>query len=326
MRVVAIGGGTGLSTLLRGLKNEVGKSIKDLSAIVTVADSGGSTGRLREIYDIPAPGDIRNCIVALSDSEDIMRELFQYRFRGDGLQGHAFGNLFLTALSEITGSFLHAVQFTSKILRTRGNIIPSSEESVHIVARFSDGEVIEGEENITKYGCDSGSRVEDIWIEPADAKPPAEVLHVLREADMIIFGPGSLFTSIIPNLLIDEIRDAVNSSQALKLYVVNAMTQPGETDDFSALDHVRALMRFGGIKNIDSVVVNTKTPPPELLERYISKGQKPVDPVLEELSETGIKVYHEDLIGDQDNYVRHNPDLLSELIVKIAHNEILSQI
>ena len=326
MKVVAIGGGTGLSTLLKGLKNEVGRSIEDLSAIVTVADSGGSTGKLREIYDIPAPGDIRNCIVALSDSEDIMRELFQYRFRGDGLQGHAFGNLFLTALSQITGSFLHAVQLTSRILRTRGTIIPSSEESVHIVARFSDGRVVEGEDSITRYGCDSGSRIEDMWVEPGNASPPVEAVEALSRADMIIFGPGSLFTSIIPNLLIEGIRDGVNGSSALKVCVVNAMTQPGETDGFSALDHVNAIREIGGVKRIDGVVVNIKLPPPDLLERYVSKGQKPVDPSLDAFEREGIRVYEGDLIGDQDTFVRHNPSLLAELIVKIARNEILSQI
>jgi uncharacterized cofD-like protein len=324
MNVVAIGGGTGLSTLLRGLKKEVGESIKELTAIVTVADSGGSTGKLRRIYNIPAPGDIRNCIVALSDSEEIMQDLFQYRFKGDGLEGHAFGNLFLTALSEVTGNFLEAVKLTSQILRTRGEIVPSTVESVHIVARFSDGERVEGEENITEYGKRGGARIEEIWIDPGDARAPIEAIAAIETADLIIFGPGSLFTSIIPNLLIKDIRSAIESSKAHRLYVVNAMTQPGETDGMTAYDHLSTLRRFGGIDRVNSVVVNTKMPPGDILKKYLEEGQEPVVPDVGRIAREGVNVYSDDLVGEQDSYVRHDPERLTDIIIRIARNEILS--
>ncbi|RLJ71313.1 putative cofD-like protein [Hydrogenivirga caldilitoris] len=326
MKAVAIGGGTGLSTLLKGLKREVGETIDELSAIVTVADSGGSTGRLRKIYNIPAPGDIRNCIVALSESEDIMQSLFQYRFRGDGLGGHAFGNLFLTALTDITGSFLEAVKLTSQILRTKGNIIPSTIEDVHLVARFSDGTVVEGEEEITEYGKKGVAKIEEIWIEPESAKAPIEAIAAIEKANIILFGPGSLYTSIIPNLLIKDIRKAVNRSPALKVLIVNAMTQPGETDEFTAYDHMKTFLKFTGLKGIDAVIVNTKMPSGDILKRYLEQGQEPVTPDIAKIAREGVKVFAEDLIGDKDNFVRHDPDRLTDLIVKIVRNEVFSEL
>ncbi len=321
MRIVAVGGGTGLSTLLRGLKQEVGGWITELTAIVTVADSGGSTGKLRKIYNIPAPGDIRNCIVALSDSEEVMQRLFQYRFKGDGIEGHAFGNLFLTALTDITGSFLEAVKLTSQILRTRGEIVPSTVEDVHLVAEFSDGETVVGEENITEYGRKGDVSLKRLWIEPEDAKAPIEAIAAVESADMIVFGPGSLFTSILPNLLIRDIREAILRSSALRVFVVNAMSQPGETDGFTANDHLRAFLSFSGLDRIDAVVVNTKMPPNDLLQRYLKEGQEPVVPDVGSIARQNIAVYAEDLIGDQNSYVRHDPHKLTALIMKIAKNE-----
>jgi len=326
MKVVAVGGGTGLSTLLKGLKREVGDVISELSAIVTVADSGGSTGRLRKIYNIPAPGDIRNCIVALSESEEVMQDLFQYRFKGDGLGGHAFGNLFLTALTEITGSFLEAVKLTSHILRTKGDIIPSTVEDVHLVARFSDGEVIQGEEEITEYGKKRVSSIEEIWIEPKDAKAPIEAVAAIEKANVILFGPGSLYTSIIPNLLIGDIKEAVERSTALKVFIVNAMTQPGETDELTAYGHLRKFLDMTGLKNVDAVVVNTKMPSGDILKKYLEQGQEPVTPDIAKIAKEGVRVFAEDLIGNNDNFVRHDPDRLTELIVKIVRNEIFSEL
>ncbi|WP_457599782.1 gluconeogenesis factor YvcK family protein [Hydrogenivirga sp.] len=326
MRVVAIGGGTGLSTLLRGLKREVGDSIKELSAIVTVADSGGSTGRLRKIYNIPAPGDIRNCIVALSESEDVMQELFQYRFRGDGLGGHAFGNLFLTALTDITGSFLEAVKLTSQILRTKGDIIPSTVEDVHLVARFSNGEEIRGEEEITEYGRKRIASIEDIWIEPRDAKAPIEAIAAIEKADVILFGPGSLYTSIIPNLLIRDVKEAVERSSAVKVFIVNAMTQPGETDEYTAYDHLKTFLKFTGLTGVDAVIVNTRMPSGDILKKYLEQGQEPVTPDVAKIAREGVRIFAEDLIGDKDNFVRHDPDRLTDIIVKIVRNETLSGI
>ncbi len=323
MKVVAVGGGTGLSTLLRGLKQEVGEGISDLTAIVTVADSGGSTGKLRKIYNIPAPGDIRNCIVALSDSEEVMQRLFQYRFKGDGIEGHAFGNLFLTALTDLTGNFLEAVKLTSQILRTKGEIVPSTVEDVHLVAEFDDGETVVGEENITEYGKKGSVTLKRIWIDPDTAKAPIEAIAAIEEAHMILFGPGSLFTSIVPNLLIKDIREAVRRSRAFRVFVVNAMSQPGETDGFTAYDHLQAFLNFTGLDRVDAVVVNTKMPPNELLKRYLKEGQEPVVPDVGKIAKENVSVYAEDLIGEQDNYVRHDPHKLTSLIMKIAKNEIL---
>ncbi len=326
MRVVAVGGGTGLSTLLKGLKKEVGDTVKELTAIVTVADSGGSTGKLRKIYNIPAPGDIRNCIVALSESEDTMQNLFQYRFKGDGLGGHAFGNLFLTALTDITGSFLEAVKLTSQILRTKGDIIPSTIEDVHLVARFSDGEVVQGEEEITEYGKKRVAHVEEIWIEPKDAKAPIEAIAAIEKADLILFGPGSLYTSIIPNLLIEDVRSAVNRSSALKVFIVNAMTQPGETDEFTAHDHLNTFMKFAGLERVDAVIVNTKMPSGDVLKRYLEQGQEPVTPDIAKIARSGVRVFAEDLIGNNESFVRHDPDRLTDLIVRVVRNEIFSEL
>lgn len=325
VKVVAIGGGTGLSSLLRGLKTEVGRSIERLSAIVTVADSGGSTGRLRKIYNIPAPGDIRNCIVALSDAEELMQKLFQYRFKGEGLEGHAFGNLFLTALTDITGSFLRAIKETSKVLKTKGDIIPSTCENVNLVARFDDGNVIKGEEEITEYGK-KGHRVVSIWLEPKDPKAPEEAIERIREADLIIMGPGSLFTSILPNFLVPQIREAVKESEALKVFVVNVMTQPGETDDFTAWDHINTFLKFSGIGLVDVAIVNTQMPSDGLLKKYLQQNQEPVTPDVGKIGRENITVYAENLIGESGDFVRHDPQKLTEVILKILENELLSKV
>ncbi|MEJ5339151.1 MAG: uridine diphosphate-N-acetylglucosamine-binding protein YvcK [Aquificaceae bacterium] len=317
MRLVAVGGGTGLSTLLRGLKEKVGREIEDLSAIVTVADSGGSTGRLRKLYNVPAPGDIRNCIVALSESEEIIRELFQFRFRGGELDGHAFGNLFLVALTEITGSFMHAVNIASQILRTRGEIIPATLESVQLCAEFSDGRMLCGEEEITEYGKSDGVRLKKIWIEPQGVKAPIDAVAKIESADMVVFGPGSLYTSIIPNLLISDIREAVLHSPALKVFVVNAMTQPGETDGFTAYDHIRAFREYTGIEKVDVALVNTKMPSDQVLRRYMAQRQEPVIPDIARIAREGIEVYAEDLIGEKEDFVRHDPKRLADLIVEV---------
>ncbi|WP_461831379.1 gluconeogenesis factor YvcK family protein [Aquifex sp.] len=319
--VVAIGGGTGLSSLLRGLKEEVGKSIKELSAIVTVADSGGSTGKLRKIYNIPAPGDIRNCIVALSDAEELMQKLFQYRFKGDGLEGHAFGNLFLTALTELTGSFLEAVRMSSEILKTKGKIIPSTDESVNLVAEFRNGVVIKGEEEITEYGK-KGNRIKRIWLEPQNPKAPEEAIKKIREADVIVIGPGSLFTSIIPNFLVPEVREAVSESEALKVFIINAMTQPGETDNMSAWEHLKTFLEFSGLQSVDVAIVNTRMPPDRLLRKYLEQNQEPVTPDVSRIAKEGVKVYAEDLIGNGGDYIRHCPQKLTSMLIKILENEL----
>lgn len=320
MNIVAIGGGTGLSSLLRGLKKEVGERIKSLSAIVTVADSGGSTGRLRKAYNLPAPGDIRNCIVALSESEQIMQQLFQYRFKGGELEGHAFGNLFLIALTDITGSFMMSIKIASQILRTKGDIIPATVDDVHLCAEFSDGKVVMGEEEITNYGKENKVRVKKIWIEPEDTLTPIDAIGRIESADMITFGPGSLYTSIIPNLLIKDIREAVERSNALKVFIVNAMTQPGETDGFTAYDHLMTFLKHSGIKKVDAVIVNTKMPSSSILKRYLDEGQEPVVPDIARIAREGFNVYAEDLIGDKEDFVRHDPDRLADLLMRVYYN------
>lgn len=320
MNVVAIGGGTGLSSLLRGLKKEVGERVKSLSAIVTVADSGGSTGRLRKAYNLPAPGDIRNCIVALSESEQIMQQLFQYRFKGGELEGHAFGNLFLIALADITGSFMMSIKIASQILRTKGDIIPATVGDVHLCAEFSDGKVVMGEEEITNYGKENKVRVKRIWIQPEDTLTPIDAIGRIESADMITFGPGSLYTSIIPNLLIKDIREAVERSNALKVFIVNAMTQPGETDGFTAYDHLMTFLKHSGIKKVDAVIVNTKMPSSSILKRYLDEGQEPVVPDIARIAREGFNVYAEDLIGDKEDFVRHDPDRLADLLMRVYYN------
>lgn len=320
MNIVAIGGGTGLSSLLRGLKKEVGERVKSLSAIVTVADSGGSTGRLRKAYNLPAPGDIRNCIVALSESEQIMQQLFQYRFKGGELEGHAFGNLFLIALTDITGSFMMSIKIASQILRTKGDIIPATVGDVHLCAEFSDGKVVMGEEEITNYGKENKVRIKRIWIQPEDTLTPINAVGRIESADMITFGPGSLYTSIIPNLLIKDIREAVERSNALKVFIVNAMTQPGETDGFTAYDHLMTFLKHSGIKKVDAVIVNTKMPSSSILKRYLDEGQEPVVPDIARIAREGFNVYAEDLIGDKEDFVRHDPDRLADLLMRVYYN------
>lgn len=316
MKVLAVGGGTGLSSLLRGLKKEVDTKIKDLCAIVTVADSGGSTGKLRKDYNIPAPGDIRNCIVGLSESEDIMSQLFQFRFSTGDFKGHALGNILLLALTEITGSFLSAVKIASQVLRIRGEILPATLESVDLCAQFFDGAIIKGEEEITKYGKEHKTKISKIWVEPKEAKAPIDVIAKIEEADVIIFGPGSLYTSVIPNLLIRDIREAIDRSPSIKIFIVNAMTQPGETDEYTAYDHIASFMKHTGIKpNI--AITNTKMPSDRVLRRYLEQGQEPVTPDVSRIAKEGIRVYTEDLIGEKEDFVRHDPERLTNLIMNI---------
>ncbi len=317
MRVVTIGGGTGLSSLLRGIKLYVPERIQDLTAIVTVADNGGSSGRIRRELNIPPPGDVRNCIVALAEDEAILSKAFQYRFEeGEGLKGHSFGNLFLTVLTKITGSFIEAIEITSNILKIKGRIIPSTAELVNLVAEFSDGKIIEGETEITEYGKTLKAKIKRIWLEPKDIKAPPEAIEKILEADFIILGPGSLFTSIVPNLLVKDIASAILKSKAKKVYIVNVMTQYGETDKFTASDHVKALYDIVGKPFIDAVVINTTLPPDDVLKRYLKEHSEPVVADAGTLSEMGLIVCSGDLI-DKGTYARHNPQKLADLLVKL---------
>src|SRR5437588_4182196 len=281
VRIVAIGGGTGLSMLLRGLKTHVaprqGRNshhpISDLAAVVTVTDDGGSSGRLRREYGVLPPVDLRNCMVALSEDEALLSRLFQYRFQsGRGLRGHSFGNLFLTALSHITGDFTHAVRVTSEVLAIRGRIFPSTNQLVSLEAALESGKVIAGE---TQIGA-TRVPIRRVHLVPRRVKPLPEVLQAIASANLILLGPGSLFTSIIPNLLVSGVAEAIEKCNAKRVYIANLMTQPGETVGYTLVDHVRAIHQHTGRKIIDCVVINDQPLAPDVLRRYKSKGAEPV--------------------------------------------------
>lgn len=319
IRIVALGGGTGLSTVLRGLKEHVARRkndrtphpIADLAAVVTVTDDGGSSGRLRRDYRVLPPGDIRNCMVALSKDETLLGKLFQYRFPGGkGLAGHSFGNLFLTALTNVTGDFPEAVRVSSQVLAIRGRIFPSTAQNITLEAELEDGTIVKGETNISR----SRKRIERVRLCPRRARPLAEVLQALRQADLILVGPGSLYTSLIPNLLIDEVVDVITHSRARCVYIANLMTQPGETQHYSVADHVQAIYQHTRRRIFDSVVLNRTAVPPGLLRRYRAQGSEPVRASLQELHQMGLNVITGDLLR-LDGVVRHNQEKLTRLLL-----------
>jgi uncharacterized cofD-like protein len=319
VRIVALGGGTGLSSVLRGLgeyvagpkENGARRPIADLAAVVTVTDDGGSSGRLRNEYRVLPPGDIRNCMAALSQDEDLLAELFQYRFPlGKGLAGHSFGNLFLTALTNITGDFSTAIRVSSQVLAIRGRIFPSTAQNVTLEAELEDGSVVAGETNISR----SRKPIDRVRLVPRRARPVPEALEALREADLILIGPGSLYTSIIPNLLVEQIVDVIVNSRATCIYVANLMTQPGETQHYSVADHVRAIYRHTRPGLFDYAVVNTKPVTPRLLRRYRQQGAEPVDPSFEELDQLGLRYVKGDFL-QEEGVVRHDQARLTRLLI-----------
>ena len=320
-RIVALGGGTGLSTLLRGLKEHVvrrpdelataERPIADLAAIVTVTDDGGSSGRLRRENRILPPGDIRNCMVALSKDEALMGRLFQYRFNaGQGLTGHNFGNLFLAALTHVTGDFIEAIRVTSKVLAIRGRIFPSTLSNVHLVAKLEDGRVVHGETRI------SASRVpiERLGLSSSRVRPLPAALEAIDMADLILMGPGSLYTSVLPNLLIPEIAAAIARSKAPRVYIANLMTQPGETSGYGLPDHVCAIQKHVPQRVIDCVVANRQAISPRVLRRYRAEGATPVDVDLDALKNLGCRVILDDLV-EEHTVLRHNSQRLSQLLL-----------
>lgn len=307
--VVALGGGTGLSTLLRGLKHYT----KNLTAVVTVADDGGSSGRIRREMGIPPPGDIRNCLVALAEEELLLGRLFQYRFEDGPLSGHSFGNLFLAALAKTTGDFEEAIRQSGKILAVRGKVIPASPDLVSLRAELADGSEVEGQSSIAS----SSGSCRQIWLEPTTARSTAAVLEALESADIIVIGPGSLFTSIIPNLLIGEIADAVKAATCPRVFVCNVMTQPGETLGFSAADHLAALNRHAGVDIIDTVVVNRTPPPEKIVKHYIASGAEPVPVDSGRLHDMGVEMVSADIASAGD-YFRHDSDRLASTIMSLV--------
>jgi len=318
-RIVALGGGTGLSTLLRGLKEYVSprrpgaspRPIADLAAVVTVTDDGGSSGRLRREYRVLPPGDIRNCMVALSNDERLLTRLFKYRFPGnEGLGGHSFGNLFLTALTGVTGDFSDAVRVSSEVLAVRGRIFPSTEQNVTLEAELEDGAIIKGETRISK----SRKPIARIRLVPRRVRPHPETLEAIRHADLILIGPGSLYTSIIPNLLIGGVVDAIARSRATCVYIANLMTQPGETQHYSVADHVRAIYDHTRRKLLDYVVINRGLIAGRLRRRYEAQHAEPVAPSYAELNRMGLRYVAGDLLH-REALVRHDPSRLSRLLL-----------
>ncbi|MFA7652712.1 MAG: YvcK family protein, partial [Candidatus Omnitrophota bacterium] len=308
-KVVVIGGGTGLSVLLTGLKHFT----TNLSAIVTVADDGGSSGRIREEFGMLPPGDIRNCLVALADAPALMRDLFQFRFSTNSeLAGHSFGNLFITVMTQLTGDFEKAIKETSKVLALRGQVIPSTLNKVVLVAEHKDGSTTVGENQIPK----TKRSINKVYLNPAHSSATPDAIKAIKEARIIVLGPGSLYTSIIPNLLIPEISEAVASSQALKVYVCNAMTQPGETDGFSASEHIGVLTSHSHSRILDYCVVNTGETPPAALKRYIQQGSYLVVNDRKKIEDMGYRVIEDDFATvEDDGVIRHDAEKLAKIIL-----------
>jgi len=314
-KVVAIGGGTGLSTLLRGIKDYSA----NITAIVTVADDGGSSGRLRREMGILPPGDIRNCIAALADEEKLLTELFQYRFTaGEGLNGHSFGNLFLTAMSEITGDLEGAIEASAKVLAIRGKVLPATLEDVTLWAKLEDGRVVEGESNIPE----AGGKIIEVGCHPPNPSATIAVIEAIKQAEYIIIGPGSLYTSIIPNLLVPEIREAIKESNAPKMYVCNIMTQKGETDGYTVSDHIRAIDRVCNGKIFDAVLVQGRSPSHEVLIKYARKQCHPVYLDREEVIKLGRRIVQGNIMSEnqESTYVRHDPKLLGKVLFRWYSN------
>lgn len=310
--IVVVGGGTGLSTMLRGLKEYT----SNITAVVTVSDDGGSSGRLQQEMGILPPGDIRNCLVALADDEAVMRELFQHRFNGEmtALSGHSLGNIILAGMTQLrAGDFERAVKEIARVLAIRGSVLPSTVDRVAVRAVMADGTEIRGESNIGK----ARGPVATIALEPSRPRPLQDVLDAIAAADLIVLGPGSVFTSIIPNLLIPEIADAIARADALKVYICNVMTQPGETDGFKASDHVDAVLRHVGKRVFDYVLVNNRVPRKDLLAKYEVHGQTMVEPDVEKIRRQGIECIVGDFISET-NLVRHDPQKLARAIARLV--------
>lgn len=309
-----IGGGTGLSVLLRGLKL---KPI-DITAIVTVADDGGSSGRLRDELKIPPPGDIRNVLAALSDVEPLVEEMFQHRFnKGNNLVGHSLGNLILAAMTNITGDFFHAVTEMSKVLNVRGKVLPAANRSVILNAEMNDGSIVKGESKIPY----AGKEIKRVFLTPKKIEPLPETVEVIREADLIIIGPGSLYTSILPNLLVPKIGREVCKAKAKKVYICNVMTQAGETLSYSASDHVKALYDHMNCKFIDTILVNDAEIPSEIKEIYEKELAKPVHYDIDKLKGLGLDVMVDRIIAYENNVIRHDTKKVADLLYNMILNK-----
>ncbi|MBQ8830659.1 MAG: YvcK family protein [Oscillospiraceae bacterium] len=314
-KITCIGGGTGLSTMLRGLK----RFSPNITAIVTVTDDGGGSGVLRTELAMPPPGDIRSCLLALSNTEPTMAKLLNYRFTGGHLKGQSFGNLFLAAMHGISGSFDEAVAKMADVLAITGRVLPVTNENVWLTARFADGSRIFGESNINYAKLKKGCRITSVALSPKHPKALPESIRAIEEADIIVLGPGSLYTSVIPNLLVDGITDAICTCRGTKIYVCNLMTQPGETEGYTVSDHVSALLMHSGCKLVDYCIVNSNAAPEAMVQKYKQEGSTEVKCDYEVMAKLGIKVVRAPISFSQEHF-RHNPLALAAVIMDIYKN------
>ncbi|WP_315078114.1 YvcK family protein [uncultured Clostridium sp.] len=310
-KIVVIGGGTGLSTMLRGLKYYT----SNITAIVTVADDGGGSGDLREDLGMLPPGDIRNCILALADTEPIMENLLQYRFKEGKLKNQSFGNLFLAAMDGISDNFEEAVQKMSSVLAVTGKVVPVTLDNMELEATLKNGKVIRGESQIPEEAIKQNSKIRSFRIIPEDAKPLKEAIEAIREADAIVMGPGSLYTSIIPNLLVKDIAKEVRKSDALKFYISNIMTQPGETTKFKVSDHLKVLQKYGGKDIVNYVIANVGEVENELKEKYKLEDAELVKLDSEAVNNLGIKIIGDNLVKVSKGFIKHDADKLAQVLV-----------
>lgn len=309
--VVVLGGGTGMPVLLRGLKEYP----VNLTAVVTVADDGGSTGRIREVIDIPAPGDIRNVIAALSNVDEDLYELFQYRIKGNnGLAGHALGNLLIAATNEITGNFFEAVNKVAQLLNVKANIYPIVNEPVQLHAEMEDGTIISGESNIPI----KNKKIKRVFITPEITEANQAVVDSLLNADLIVISPGSLYTSILPNLIIQDVNEALKVTEAKIVYVCNIMTQLGETNDYTASDHLKAINRHIGANVVNQIIVNNRVMNDELLQLYAEEQAFPVQIDYDELHLLNVEIIEQDLVDDSKSIIRHNYKKVANLLYDLA--------
>ncbi|HLR80980.1 MAG TPA: YvcK family protein [Bacillota bacterium] len=314
-RLVIIGGGTGMPVLLRGLKNFP----VQLAALVTVADDGGSSGKLRNEMSIPAPGDIRNVIAALSDVEPMLIQLFQHRFSiGNGLSGHSLGNMLLAAMTSVTGDFYTGIKEISRVLNVKGNIYPISNESISLHAEMDDGEIIVGESNIPR----AKKKIKRVFLKPDDIRPLPNAVEAIANADVVIISPGSLYTSILPNIIIPGIIDVMKDTKAKIVYVCNVMTQEGETTGYTASDHVQAIDEHLGQRIVDSIVVHNEPIRKKVRDRYAKENAQPVEYDMERLLDMGLQIIEGDIIDDTSAVLRHDTEKISRLLYSIAQQTL----